>query len=95
MSQTGSRERVIRFGVFELNPDVAELRKSGIRLKLAEQPFRILHHLVCRPGEIATREELRNLLWSEDTFVDFDHGLNAAINKIREALGDSAATPRY
>jgi len=95
VSQTGPQEPVIRFGVFELNPELAELRKSGIRLKLAEQPFRILHHLVCRPGEIVTREELRNLLWSEDTFVDFDHGLNAAINKIREALGDSAATPRY
>ncbi|MCC6362246.1 MAG: PD40 domain-containing protein [Bryobacterales bacterium] len=95
MSQTDPQDRAIRFGVFELNPELAELRKSGIRLKLAEQPFRILHHLVSRPGEIVTREELRNLLWGEDTFVDFDHGLNAAINKIREALGDSAATPRY
>ncbi|MCC6362245.1 MAG: PD40 domain-containing protein [Bryobacterales bacterium] len=95
MSQTDPQDRSIRFGVFELNPELAELRKSGIRLKLAEQPFRILHHLVSRPGEIVTREELRNLLWGEDTFVDFDHGLNAAINKIREALGDSAATPRY
>jgi DNA-binding winged helix-turn-helix (wHTH) protein len=92
---TGPDDRVIRFGVFELNVPAGEFRKNGVRLKLADQPFRILHHLVSHPGEVVTREELRKLLWGEDTFVDFDHGLNASINRLREALGDSAATPRY
>ncbi|MFN0168753.1 MAG: winged helix-turn-helix domain-containing protein [Bryobacteraceae bacterium] len=86
---------MIRFGVFELDPRAGELRKSGIRLKVAEQPVRILLCLLERPGEIVTREELRDLLWGQDTFVDFEHGLNAAINKLREALGDTAANPRF
>ncbi len=95
MTLMGPEDRVVRFGVFELNAPAGELRKNGFRLKLAEQPFRILMHLAERPGEIVTREELRDLLWGQDTFVDFEHGLNAAINKIRETLGDSASTPRY
>ncbi|MBL8291162.1 MAG: PD40 domain-containing protein [Bryobacterales bacterium] len=86
---------LIRFGVFELNSAAGELRRNGIRLKLGEQPLRILQCLAERPGEIVTREELQRLLWGEAAFVDAEHGLNAAINKLRESLADSAATPRY
>lgn len=95
MAQNDHEARLIRFGAFELDVEGGELRKHGIRLRLADQPFRILLHLLQHPGKVVTREELRTLLWGEDTFVDFDHGLNAAINKIRETLGDSAASPRY
>ncbi|MFN0168750.1 MAG: winged helix-turn-helix domain-containing protein [Bryobacteraceae bacterium] len=95
MTLMGPEDRVVRFGVFELNAPAGELRKNGFRLKLAEQPFRILEHLAEHPGEIVTREDLRDLLWGQDTFVDFEHGLNAAINKLREVLDDSAANPRF
>ncbi len=87
--------RVFRFGVFELNEAVGELRKHGTRIKLHSQPFKILILLLERPAAIVTREEMRQHLWGTETFVDFDHGLNTAINKIREALGDSASVPRY
>ena len=85
----------VRFGVFEIDLRTGELRKHGLRVRLQEQPFQVLALLVARPGETVTREELRNRLWTADTFVDFDHGLNKAINKIREALGDSAVSPRF
>jgi TolB-like protein/DNA-binding winged helix-turn-helix (wHTH) protein/Flp pilus assembly protein TadD len=85
----------LRFGVFELDLRAGELRKQGVRLKLQEQPFQVLAMLLERPGETVTREELRNRLWTADTFVDFDHGVNKAVNRIREALGDSATSPRF
>src|SRR5580700_9899952 len=85
----------LRFGVFELDLRSGELRKHGLRVRLQEQPFRLLEMLLERPGEVVTREELQKRLWPADTFVDFDHGLNKAVNKIREALGDSAESPRF
>ena len=88
------RER-LRFGVFELDLRAGELRKHGLRVRLQEQPFQVLAMLLEHPGELVTREELQKKLWSVDTFVDFDHGLNKAINKIREALSDSAESPRF
>ncbi len=87
--------RWIAFGPFEVNPSTGELRKNGTRVRLPRQPFQILLALLSRPGEAVSREELRQLLWREDTFVDFEHSLNAAINKLRQALGDSADRPRY
>jgi DNA-binding winged helix-turn-helix (wHTH) protein len=83
------------FGAFEADPAAGELRKHGMRVKLHAQPFQILVMLLERPNELVTREEMRQRLWADGTFVDFDHGLNSAINKIREALNDSAARPRY
>src|SRR5882762_2878694 len=85
----------LRFGIFEADLRTGELRKRGVRIRLQEQPFQVLAVLLTRPGELVTRDELRGRLWNADTFVDFDHGLNKAINKIREALGDSAASPRF
>jgi len=85
--------RLVRFGAFEANFTTGELRKHGIRLKLQEQPFQVLKLLLLRPGELVTREEIRQRLWPSGTFVDFDNGLNAAINRLREALGDSAESP--
>jgi Tol biopolymer transport system component/DNA-binding winged helix-turn-helix (wHTH) protein len=84
-----------RFGPFEVDLHTRELWKFGTRLKLVGQPFEILAMLLSRPGKLVTREELRNRLWPSDTFVDFNHGLNAAVNKLREALSDSAEDPRY
>jgi TolB-like protein/DNA-binding winged helix-turn-helix (wHTH) protein/Flp pilus assembly protein TadD len=86
---------VRRFSVFEINPQSGELRKNGMRLRLSGQPFQILAVLVERPGEVVTREELRSKLWQADTFVDFDHGLNNAVARIREVLDDCSETPRY
>jgi TolB-like protein/DNA-binding winged helix-turn-helix (wHTH) protein/Tfp pilus assembly protein PilF len=86
---------VRRFGVFEINLQSGELRKNGMRLRLSGQPFQILAVLVERPGEVVTREELHSKLWPTDTFVDFDHGLNNAVARIREVLDDSSDTPRY
>src|SRR5205085_6048475 len=83
------------FGVFEIDPRAAELRKHGVRIKLQEQPFQILSLLLEHPGEIVTREELRQKLWPAHTFVDFDRSLNKAMTKLRSALGDSAESPRY
>src|SRR5207253_7934388 len=87
--------RIVRFGVFEADLQAGELRKSGIRIRLQEQPFQVLALLREHPGDVVTRENLREKLWPADTFVDFDHSLNTAINKIREALGDSAGNPRF
>jgi cholera toxin transcriptional activator len=86
---------VRRFAVFELDVRTGELRKNGMRLRLQEQPFQVLAMLLERPGELVTRDDLRQKLWPADTFVDFDHGLNTAVNKLREVLADSAASPRY
>jgi hypothetical protein len=86
---------VARFGVFEADLEAGELRRSGVKIKLQAQPFQVLVVLLDRPGDIVTREELRRRLWSEDTFVDFDHSLNASINRLREALGDSATNSRF
>ena len=88
-------EKTIRFAVFEVDLAAGELRKNGNRIRLQEQPFQILVYLLDRPGEVVTREELRQKLWPADTFVDFDHSLNTAVNKLREALGDSASSPHY
>jgi len=90
-----SSSQVVRFGPFELDLRVGELRKAGVRVNLQEQPFRVLECLVERPGELVTREELRQRLWQGDTFVDFEHGVNAAVKRLRETLGDSAETPRF
>jgi TolB-like protein/DNA-binding winged helix-turn-helix (wHTH) protein/Flp pilus assembly protein TadD len=85
----------IRFGVFELDLRSGELRKHGLRIRLQAQPFQVLVMLLDHPGEVVTREDLQKKLWPADTFVDFDHGLNKAINKIRQTLGDSAESPRF
>lgn len=85
----------IRFGPFEVDLATRELRKSGLRLKLGGQPFEILATLLEKPGQLVTREQLRQRLWASDTFVDFGHGLSAAVNKLREVLNDSAEEPRY
>jgi DNA-binding winged helix-turn-helix (wHTH) protein len=87
--------RVARFGTFELDLNAGELRKSGVKQRLQDQPFQVLALLLERAGDVVTREELQQKLWPSDTFVDFDHSLNTAINKVREALGDSASRPRY
>jgi cholera toxin transcriptional activator len=86
---------IFRFGAYEADPSSGELRKSGLRLRVQEQPFQVLLVLLEHPGEVVTREELRQKLWPADTFVDFDHSLNTVINKLREALNDSAANPRF
>jgi len=85
----------VRFGVFEIDLRAGEVRKQGMRVKLQEKPFQVLALLLERPGEVVTREELQKKLWPEDTFVDFDHSMNTAVNKLREALGDSAESPRF
>src|SRR6204780_5122457 len=85
----------LRFGVFEVDLRTGELRKHGLRVRLQEQPFQVLAMLLQRAGQVVTREELQKKLWPADTFVDFDHGLNKAVNKIRDALGDSAQSPRF
>ena len=90
-----SLEPIVRFGRFELDPRTGELRRSGVRINLPEQPFQVLATLLDRAGELVTREELRQRLWQADTFVDFEHGLNAAVRRLREALGDSAEAPRF
>src|SRR6202171_100659 len=93
MSSNGSR--MIQFGVFEVDQRAGELRRNGTRVKLQEQPFQILALLLERPGEVVTREELQSRLWPADTFVDFDHSLNAAVRRLRGALGDSAEHPLF
>ena len=90
-----SSSRIIRFSTFEVNLHSGELRRRGQKVKLQEQPFQVLAALLERPGEVVTREELRSKLWPADTFVDFDHSLNAAIRRLRDALGESAETPIF
>src|SRR5262245_16560999 len=87
--------RTVRFGVFEVDFEAGLLCKNGQQVKLQEQPLQVLAMLLERPGQIVTREELQQRLWSSDTLVDFDHGRNKAINKSRQALGDSADNPRF
>jgi DNA-binding winged helix-turn-helix (wHTH) protein len=91
---SASGRRVVQFGVFELDLHAGELRKSGVRLSLPAQSFQVLALLLERPGDLVTREELRQRLWPSGTFVDFEHGLNAVVNRLRETLGDSADRPR-
>ena len=86
---------VIRFGQFEVDARSGELRRSGIKIKLSGQPFDVLVALLEKPGQIVTREELHDKLWSQDTFVDFEQGLNKAINRVRDTLGDDADNPRF
>ncbi|HMK28538.1 MAG TPA: tetratricopeptide repeat protein [Terriglobales bacterium] len=95
MHDLAGSSHVIRFGVFEVNLRAGELRKKGVKIKLQEQPFQVLTALLEQAGDVVARDELRRRIWPAETFVDFDHGLNKAINKLREALGDSAVTPRY
>ena len=84
-----------RFGVFEVDLRSGELRRNGMKVRLQEQPLQVLAQLLEHPGELVTREDLRNRLWPADTFVDFDHSLNAAIRRLRDALGDSAENPTF
>src|SRR4051812_44654378 len=86
---------VFQFGVFTADAASGELRKHGVRIKLQDRPFLLLIMLLEGRGEVVTREELRQRLWSDGTFVDFDHGINSAVNKLRAALNDSATHPRY
>jgi len=86
---------VYRFGVFQANVAARELRKHGVRIRLPGQPFCILSILLEKPGEIVTRDEMRQRLWASDTFVDFEHSLNTAIKKLRAALGDTPENSRY
>jgi DNA-binding winged helix-turn-helix (wHTH) protein len=89
-----SRSRY-RFGVFEVDAATGELRRQGLRVKLNTQPFQVLLMLLDRPGQLLTREEISRELWPDGTFVDYEHGVNSAINRIREAIGDTAASPRF
>jgi TolB-like protein/DNA-binding winged helix-turn-helix (wHTH) protein len=90
-----SPPRVVRFGVFEVDLTAGEVRKAGLRKKLAGQPFQVLQALLERPGEVVTREELRQRIWPENTFVDYELALKKAVNRLREVLGDSAESPRF
>jgi DNA-binding winged helix-turn-helix (wHTH) protein len=85
----------IHFADFEVDLRAGELRKAGVKIRLQEQPFRVLAALLEASGQVVTREELRTRLWPADTFVDFDHRLAAAVNKIRDALEDSAQSPKF
>src|SRR5579863_3608964 len=95
MSTSNPLRAIFRFGAFEVDPRTGELRKNGMRIRCQEQPIQVLVALLERPGELLTREELRQRVWPEDTFVDFDHALNTAVKKIRAALNDDADFPRY
>ena len=90
MGSSSPDDRVLQFGRFQVNLDSGELRKAGIKIKLHAQPFQVLVMLLEQPGKLISREDIHQRLWPEDTFVDFDHGLNNAVNRLREALGDSA-----
>jgi len=95
MGKSAQQNQSVRFGQFELDLRAGELRKQGVRIRLQEQPFQVLAMLIDHSGQVVSREELQSKLWPADTFVDFDHSLNRAINKLREALGDSADEPRF
>lgn len=95
MREDRSNAPVVRFSIYEVDLKAGELRRKGLKIHLPEQAFRVLALLLLHPGAVVTREELRTKLWPEDTFVDFDHGLNTAIYKIRRALADSAGSPRF
>ena len=93
--QEPKHANVLRFGVFDVDLRSGELRKSGSKISLQEQPFKILTALLEHPGEVVTREELRSLIWPQESFGDFDHAVCVAVAKLRTALGDSADVPRY
>src|ERR1039458_1432392 len=95
MGSPAAVARILHFGVFEVDLKACELRKHGLRIKLPEQPFQVLVVLLEKPGEIVTREELRNRLWPGDTFVDFAPGLNTTVLRLREVLGDASENPRF
>jgi DNA-binding winged helix-turn-helix (wHTH) protein len=95
MPPSNREARLLRFGIFEVDLAAGELRKNGARIRLQEQPFQVLAALLHNAGQVVTREDLREKIWPADTFVDFDHSLNTAVNKIRESLGDSASSPRF
>ncbi len=95
MQGSASSPHVVRFGVFEVDLRAGEVRKSGLKVRLQEKPFQVLEMLLEHPGEIVTREELQKKLWPQDTFVDFNHSMNTAVTKLREALGDTADNPRF
>jgi DNA-binding winged helix-turn-helix (wHTH) protein len=95
LGQADYHVRILRFGPFELDPRAGELRKRGRKILLQEQPFQILLMLLEKPGDVVLREEIRKKLWPNDTFVQFAPSINAAIQRLREALGDSAEEPRY
>ena len=94
-AQERAPRRIVRFGLFELDTKSKELHRSGMKVKLSTQPFQVLVLLLEHAGDVVTREELRLRLWPEDTFVDFDHGLNAAIKRLRDALGETAESPVF
>jgi TolB-like protein/DNA-binding winged helix-turn-helix (wHTH) protein len=95
MQEITTPREVVHFGLFELDPSAGELRKQGVKIKLQDQPLQLLQILLERPGDVVTREELRRRIWPADTFVDFDGGVNNAVKRLREALGDKAETPRF
>src|SRR5712671_3845594 len=95
MASAPNGNQRIQFGIFEVDMKAGELRRNGTRIRLQEQPFQILTILLEHSGEVVTREELRGRLWPADTYVDFDHSLNAAVRRLRDALGDSAENPRF
>src|SRR5690348_11631579 len=95
MEETGAHSQAVRFGVFELDPRSGELRKSGLKVRLPDQSFQILSMLLAQPGEVVTREEIQKKLWPDGIVVEFEHGINAAVKRVREALGDDADNPRF
>jgi len=95
MDPPPSKPSLLRFGTFEVDLKAGELRKAGMKQKLAGQPFQVLQALLDRPGEVVTREQLRDLLWPNHTFVDYHLALKKAVNRLREVLGDSADSPRF
>jgi TolB-like protein/DNA-binding winged helix-turn-helix (wHTH) protein/Tfp pilus assembly protein PilF len=95
MKDANARPHLLRFGVFEVDLRTGELRKQGLKIKLHGQPFQVLAMLLERPGELVTREEIREKLWPGDTFIDFEHSVNSSIKRLREALGDDRAAPRF
>ncbi len=95
MSSSSAERRIYRFSTFEVDAQAGEVRKQGIRIRVQDQPLKLLIALLERPGELLTREELHQRLWSDEIFVDFEHGLNAAVTRLRQALNDSAQTPRF
>src|SRR5215471_13213704 len=95
MNDPSVRSHVVTFGAFQLDLQSGELSKKGTRVNLQQQPQQLLAVLLEHPGELVSREELRRRLWPDDTFVDFERGLNAAVKRLRDTLGDSAETPRF
>jgi len=93
MDELAAGDQLVRFQGFELNLLTGELRKGGTRIRLQDQPFKVLVALVQRPGQLVTREELRELIWPKESFGDFDHAINLAVTKLRGSLGDSADVP--